>query len=127
MAKSSAMNCPACRSSLEKSTFHSVELDTCQACHGVWLDYGEVDLLFQEEKLPQSLTDLEIFQQPDMRVPEGHRTCPRCTDFLKLVVVDNITLDVCSSCKGFFTDFGELKRLAEAAETRYKNEHGQSS
>ena len=124
MRNMASMNCPACRSPFTKLFFHSVELDWCQTCGGTWLDYGEIDQLFQEEKLPESLMAAETLSKPAMRVPEGHRTCPRCTDFLKLVTVDGISLDVCSNCKGFFTDLGELKSLAEAAEIRFAKERG---
>ena len=107
--------------------FHSVEVDTCQVCCGVWLDYGEIDQLFQEKVLPSSLMDPESAGVSEMRVPEGHRTCPRCSDFLKLVTVDEISLDVCSNCKGFFTDRGELKSLAEAAERRFQEDPSNQS
>ena len=114
------MNCPACRSPLESFTFHSTELDQCEVCSGVWLDHTEIDEIFGHVELPSRLIADDLHQKPEMVVPEGHRTCPRCKTFLKLVEIDGIKLDVCSGCKGFFTDLGELNKLAQAAEERFQ-------
>jgi len=116
------MHCPACRSSLQPHTFSEVEVDQCSHCEGVWLDSKEIDLLFQEENLPEQLVNASEDEQPLARVPEGHRTCPRCNIFLTLVEVDGIKLDVCSDCKGFFADRGEFQQLASAAERRYREQ-----
>lgn len=117
------MNCPACRSPLETFTFHSTEVDQCPTCSGLWLDHQEIDEIFGHVELPSSLVEGHHEQKPSMTVPEGHRTCPRCMTFLKLVEVDGIKLDVCSACKGFFADLGEMKKLAEAAEQRFQDNH----
>jgi Zn-finger nucleic acid-binding protein len=37
------MNCPRCHSPLNVSQRQGVEIDTCPACRGVWLDRGELD------------------------------------------------------------------------------------
>ena len=118
------MNCPACRSPLESFSFHDTEVDQCRICCGAWLDHKEVDEIFGWVELPGRLMEGELHQKPDMIVPEGHRTCPRCKTFLKLVEVEGVNLDVCSDCKGFFADLGELKKLAEAAEARFQEENG---
>jgi Zn-finger nucleic acid-binding protein len=117
------MNCPACRSPMEELEFHAVTVDQCSTCCGVWLDHREIDELFGQEELPARLLDEDQVQQPDHVVPEGHRTCPRCKTFLKLVQVDGISLDVCSECKGFWADLGELEGLAAAAERRFQDDH----
>lgn len=116
------MNCPACRTEMELLDILSVELDQCPSCRGVWLDHHEIDALFSMSKIPGRLTDPEIYKAPATQIPEGHRTCPRCNVFLTLVPLEGISLDVCARCKGFFTDLGELKTLAEAAERRFREE-----
>jgi Zn-finger nucleic acid-binding protein len=110
---------------LEPYQFERTVVDQCEVCCGVWLDHEEVDEIFGEEKLPARLMEGCLGEAPGTTVPEGHRTCPRCKTFLKLVEVDGIRLDVCSECKGFFADLGELKELAEAAERRFAEEHGE--
>ena len=115
------MHCPACRSDLEKFVFNSVEVDQCKGCSGVWLDFREIDELFQNIELPRRLLEGEVKSSGQV-IPEGHRTCPHCKCFLTLVEVDDVKLDVCPACHGFFSDLGELESLAEAAERRFQEE-----
>jgi hypothetical protein len=39
--------CPACKTAMNKSVVLNVIVDKCPACHGAWLDGGELDLLKQ--------------------------------------------------------------------------------
>jgi uncharacterized protein len=39
------MKCPKCGVDLQERTFHNVTVDVCPACHGTWLDAGELDLV----------------------------------------------------------------------------------
>ena len=41
------MYCPRCQSSLNISQRQGVEIDTCPACRGVWLDRGELDKIIE--------------------------------------------------------------------------------
>lgn len=115
------MNCPSCRSQLERQSHQGIEVEHCGICRGLWLDLGEIDQLLALHNLPSDLLETEIHHCPAVRVPQGHRTCPRCNDFLTLVEVDKISLDVCSTCKGFFCDRGEFEKLDRAAERRAQN------
>ena len=72
-------------------------------------------------ELPRRLLEGEVKSSGQV-IPEGHRTCPHCKCFLTLVEVDDVKLDVCPACHGFFSDLGELKSLAEAAERRFQEE-----
>ncbi len=40
--------CPACRIQMEEVAIGEVYIDRCQSCQGVWLDGGELALLFEE-------------------------------------------------------------------------------
>jgi len=42
--------CPACQQQMEEVAVGSVLIDRCNACQGVWLDGGELTLLFDEFK-----------------------------------------------------------------------------
>ena len=39
------MKCPKCGSDLEEINYHRVMIDRCNACKGIWLDSGELELL----------------------------------------------------------------------------------
>jgi acetyl-CoA carboxylase beta subunit len=47
--RSHYMKCPKCGATLHAEEFHSVQLDRCPDCHGVWLDAGEMELLLKHE------------------------------------------------------------------------------
>ncbi len=43
------MRCPKCGRKLEETNYHSVRIDRCIGCGGVWLDPGELETLAPEE------------------------------------------------------------------------------
>ena len=43
------MRCPKCGRDLVEGRLHGVSVDECPACHGVWLDKGELDLIAERE------------------------------------------------------------------------------
>ena len=120
IANSQLMQCPACGSPLEAVQIQDIEIDQCPQCRGVWFDHIEIDEILAIPKLPARLTSQELYRDPPELIPEGERSCPRCSESLKTIHVDDVTLDACASCKGFFADIGEVDRLAAASEQRYQ-------
>lgn len=47
--RSHFMKCPKCGGTLQTESYHSIELDRCPDCHGVWLDAGEMETLMKHE------------------------------------------------------------------------------
>jgi Zn-finger nucleic acid-binding protein len=45
--KDSALVCPLDGTTLKALKYLSTELDVCPQCHGLWLDYGEMEKLFR--------------------------------------------------------------------------------
>ena len=45
------LRCPDCNIPMEYCTVEGVTVDICQECEGIWLDYGELELL--KAKMPQ--------------------------------------------------------------------------
>ena len=43
------MRCPKCGSQLVEETHHSVQIDVCHSCHGLWLDQGELEQITSQE------------------------------------------------------------------------------
>jgi ribosomal protein L37AE/L43A len=43
--KSHHMKCPKCGADLETIEQHSVSIDRCPECQGIWLDHGELELI----------------------------------------------------------------------------------
>lgn len=47
------MRCPKCGTRLEQRGVRGVSVDECPACHGMWLDQGEVQALERHEREDQ--------------------------------------------------------------------------
>ena len=43
------MKCPKCGADLKEVKFRGVAVDECKECGGLWLDHGELELLFRAE------------------------------------------------------------------------------
>jgi hypothetical protein len=43
--KQSLMKCPKCGGDLKEVTIRNVKVDTCNDCHGMWLDAGELEMI----------------------------------------------------------------------------------
>jgi hypothetical protein len=40
-----ALKCPRCSAPLTEREYHSVKLDACEKCKGVWFDAGELEMV----------------------------------------------------------------------------------
>lgn len=108
------MNCPRCRSALSKTTVHDVDVETCGACGGMFLDHGTLDRIAEphEGDLEFSSLDRETFSHEDAHGPTD---CPRCADeTMKKVefnIYTGIILDYCERCRAFWLDRKEMDRI----------------
>ncbi len=109
------MKCLTCHQEmvekLEQTRRGPVYYDVCEACGGMWFDFGELDaMVFQ---LYQSV-EASSRDKAD-NVSEPVRQCPRCENqpLLKVFFLrfSNILLDYCENCYGFWLDRGELRRI----------------
>ena len=46
----STLNCPFCKSSMDKIKRANVTVDRCPNCQGIWLDKGELDKIVIKRK-----------------------------------------------------------------------------
>jgi Zn-finger nucleic acid-binding protein len=103
------MKCPACKNPLVVVERESIEVDWCAACHGVWFDAGELEIL--AEKAGKRLAPDAIGESAATQ--EAQRRCPRCRRKMEKVAPRGdrtLTLDRCLQ-HGLWFDAGELERL----------------
>jgi heat shock protein HtpX len=106
------MNCPHCQqpSLVETMTKGGVLVDVCKICKGVWLDRGEVFFFSNKPKELERMLALET-AEPEV----SSRDCPRCR--LSLLEVpflrDDLKVDRCPECEGYWFDAGELNKAIE--------------
>jgi len=92
---------------------NQVEIDYCSNCKGIWLDSGELELLFSnsdENNINQSFIVKNDY-------PEDKRRCPICKKKMNKVEFENsgIVLDKCFE-HGLWFDNGELKSILKTSE-----------
>ncbi len=109
------MNCPRCAKEPLIAIEHDrVELDYCPACHGVWLDAGELELLYGDADAAQD------FLRSRNPVPRGEapRKCPECGGRMIKEVTEGerpVIYDRCRKGHGLWLDHGELAAVLESA------------
>ena len=111
------MDCPRCSSNLKVKKHKGVEVDQCESCEGMWLDYPELD------QLEDTVLDVDE-QKGSMITRPGEREiyCPKCLGPMQQFRYryDELWLDVCAAEHGFWLDKGEEKRVLEMMAQRTK-------
>lgn len=112
------MNCPVCKEPMIVVDHENVEVDFCVECHGIWLDAGEIELLFGDAEACAKF--LSIGQPAVVPPGEKRRRCPIC---LKKMTKEStsgdapITFDHCPQGDGLWLDEGELATILTQSET----------
>ncbi|AFH50138.1 Hypothetical protein IALB_2435 [Ignavibacterium album JCM 16511] len=104
------MNCPFCKEPMIILELNKVEIDFCPNCSGIWLDEGELELLYSIDKSDSELQ--KLFQQTTSSKEKSYK-CPICrkrmikTQFSKT----DLILDRCPQNHGIWFDKGELEKV----------------
>lgn len=102
------LKCPVCREAMITVEYRNVEIDTCVACGGVWLDGGELEALVGSALPPKPQADADL-GPPD-------RDCPICV--AKLIkdryAQTRVVVDKCPHGDGIWLDAGELEAILTA-------------
>lgn len=108
------MNCPACKNPMIILELNQVEIDYCTVCKGIWLDRGELDLIFSTSEKKEIAKLFSVKNNLD----EIKRRCPNCKKKMDKVEFENtgIIIDRCSDDHGVWFDSGELKSILKTAE-----------
>ena len=94
-------------------------MDSCKACHGVWLDEGELveilrkqDVKFNPEEIERAVA--AAFRGVPIAEQESKEHCPKCSAEMTAVnyVVDSgVIIDRCPNAHGVWLDGIELETL----------------
>ena len=112
------MRCPSCKKEvLIALEFESVEIDYCPECKGIWLDAGEIELLFGDA---DAATAFLTIGKPAV-VPQGEkrRRCPECNKKMTKESTESehpVTFDHCPNGDGLWFDAGELATILNHAD-----------
>lgn len=112
------MNCPHCSAEvLVAVEYDQVEVDYCPACRGIWLDAGELELLFGDAEAARRF--LSIGAPTDIPRGEKPRQCPECDVAMTKESTASeppVIFDHCPNGDGLWLDHGELETILEHAE-----------
>lgn len=111
--------CPNCNHKLttkrvRTSSSGTIDIDTCEACGGVYFDRGEVNRIPREEA--EKL--LEEHSPKAVDTTKGTQLCPKCGSSLKRYWGESVPADVyilrCPSCHGAWFPENDLVKFKEA-------------
>jgi Zn-finger nucleic acid-binding protein len=120
------MNCPRCGHPLRAARADDVELDVCDACHGAWLDHGELCQVLAHAFPGVATAVMDTVLHGAMaagRTSHPPPRCPRCRTPLHPCSFGSTDLRVelarCSSGHGVWLDGAEVARV-RAARARWQ-------
>lgn len=110
------MNCPRCGDeSLIALEHEMVEVDYCPTCLGIWLDAGELELLYGDADAARAF----ISSGSPAPRSDKPRRCPECGKRMKKKSTQGarpVVLDRCPRGDGLWFDRGELEAILKHAE-----------
>lgn len=104
------MVCPVCNQSMIILELNKVEIDYCSNCSGIWLDEGELELLYSMDKSENELK--KLFQESKSSKEKSYK-CPICRKrMLKTQFNETeLIIDKCPQNHGLWFDKGELEKV----------------
>jgi Zn-finger nucleic acid-binding protein len=98
-----SLPCPSCGHELQTETFNAIDLDVCEKCGGVFVDWTDGD--------PKKVMQRPLAPMQSESATQVPGLCPKCTAPLNAeTIVDAIVGHRCPECVGVFF----LRRDAEA-------------
>lgn len=121
------VRCPACAEPMRREILTSAELEVCDACEGVWVDWfdGDVSTVAVEAEAARLDCGTPLPNRPSSP-NTGSRTCPRCqhalvpelyrfSDAKHDDLIGGVELLRCADCAGAFVPRGSAHLLLDHA------------
>lgn len=111
------MQCPACGNVLETHDVHTVEVEECLNCGGVWFAQGELRKAKDAVEPDSNWLDLDLWEdQESFEVDWSSRNCPVCDDPMAMILYGSTgeTVDYCLEGHGIWLDEGEFENIISA-------------
>ncbi len=104
------MKCPKCTAGMETVVYQGIEVERCNACHGLWFD------MLEHEDL-RALKGSEVIDDGLPSVGQAFNDeqalrCPACAaPMIRMVDAQqsHLWFESCTSCYGVFFDAGEFR------------------
>ena len=110
------MKCPACGGFLSTKKYETEQIDQCNRCQGVWLDWGEVVNIIKsrDEKISHKVKTKVLALKGQDHRNNTEIKCPKCSktmDTFEYAFNSGVIVDKCPDKHGLWLDGGELEKI----------------
>jgi Zn-finger nucleic acid-binding protein len=99
---------------------HGFRIEACEKCKGTWFDRGELRRVTHDAAIEKMIRDYATSASNPI-------ACVRDGSPMKRRKIEDVEIDVCAKCGGFWVDGGELEALEAAARDVETGERGHPS
>lgn len=103
--------CPTCKEHMRSRSMSNFKVDECPLCDGLWFDDQEPEKMVCTAAAPQYFFEPIAFDDSRKVVAEGKRRCPRCETIMDVFGIREVSVDVCTACRGMWLDRRELQKI----------------
>lgn len=111
-----SFKCPGCHNhKMREYEFHGEQVDTCEACGGLWFDNGELNKALS--KADNGDDKVRVEETLGAHLGQAKRQCGHCEVSLEryhLMDGYQIEVDVCHSCSGIWIDRDESDKVVKS-------------
>ena len=111
------MKCPVCDKEMVVKDFGGVNVDVCEnGCKGIWFDQDELRMLDENNEGLGAALDAALHDPRANDAQRGQLICPKCSIPMhahRFERAQEVNVDECYSCGGFFLDSGELAEIRD--------------
>lgn len=111
------MKCPVDETTLEKHKIHSIDIEGCPRCRGLWFEKGELQDMKDIEEFDLRWMDFELWSdQNAFDAQWSSRPCPVCNKNMAAILYANteVTVDYCVDEHGIWLDKGEFEKIIDS-------------
>ena len=112
--------CPACKNNLNLFKVYGIQIESCPACNGIWLDKDELRRLKDKVDADSwgnlNWMDDEIEALEKTSATQSKRACPKCKDSQLISTHfgnSKTIVDWCKKCHGVWLDRDEFDAIAQ--------------
>ena len=114
------MECPIDGTTLETRTVHSVLIEECLECRGLWFQEGELRKAKDESVTNLNWLDFDLWSDQELFGTEwSSRKCPQCQKNMATISYGEtgVKVDYCVDEHGVWLDRGEFQTIINALAT----------
>jgi Zn-finger nucleic acid-binding protein len=111
------MECPIDGTPLKTHKFHSINVEECLQCGGIWFEEGELRKAKNETESELSWLDFDLWSDQETFTADwSSRKCPQCNKSMATISYGEtgVAIDYCASGHGVWLDKGEFKAIIKA-------------